>query len=110
VLLQAQRRPQARVAAADDADVAAHAAFEDRGVLLAVERLVEPQAPHQSAGLDVAGRPDAALTGTDGREPRRRLHRDDPGDALQTLAVRSSLDVTISLPSPLKETLVIAAV
>src|SRR2546430_17501867 len=47
-LLQPERGPQARVAAADDADVGALVARQRRRVLLTGlgERLVQPQAPH----------------------------------------------------------------
>src|SRR5581483_382181 len=45
-LLQAQRGPQSREAAADDADVRPDVALERRGGLLTVEGFLEPQAAH----------------------------------------------------------------
>ena len=58
VLLEPQRGPQARVAAADDADVGLLVALEARRVLLgAAERLLQPQASHAEDDSRRADRP-----------------------------------------------------
>src|SRR2546425_481219 len=52
VLLQSDRGPEAREAAADDADVGALLALESRRVLGSDERLLEPEAPHEATVVD----------------------------------------------------------